>query len=442
VPIRDLFLTGIMFGLLPVCFRTPWIGMLVWSWIGYMNPHKQTWGFARDLPFALLVAIAILIGLLFSKDPERRPIPWRRETILLAALWFWFLVTTIFAIYPEDAWMQLEKVSKILLFIFITLKLFQTRERLRWLFVVIALSIGYYGLKGGFFVLRTGGAFNVQGPEDTFLGSNTDLGLALTVTLPFLLMLTRDETRPWLRRTFLVLFGFSILATVFTYSRGAMLAMPLVLAMLLLRARRRVLGFAAIAAVALFVWYFAPEEWFARMQTITNYEEDASAQGRLVSWGVAWNLALDRPLGGGFWAVPRPETFAQYAPEYTGVHSAHSIYFGVLGDHGFVGLALFLALLFSCLVTLGSLRYRLRRVPDAKWLVDYAQMVQISLVGYMVGGAFLTKAYWDLSFHLMIFAPLLVTIAERQGFLRKRTVPAPVVRRRARDGSLPRPGIA
>src|SRR6266571_2165848 len=173
MPIRDIILTAVILGLLPICLTRPWIGVLVWSWVGYMNPHRLTWGFATALPFAMLVAICTLAGLLFTRD--KKPIPWVRETYLLAGLWIMFTITTIFAFYPDEAWEQWDKVSKVLLFTFITLKFFQDRTRLRYLFFVIALSIGFYGVKGGIWALFTGGMNRVYGPDSSFLGSNNSI---------------------------------------------------------------------------------------------------------------------------------------------------------------------------------------------------------------------------------------------------------------------------
>lgn len=67
MPIRDIFLTAFVLLLLPVCFLRPWIGGLVWAWLGYMNPHRLCWGFAHDLPFALVVALATMGGAIFSR---------------------------------------------------------------------------------------------------------------------------------------------------------------------------------------------------------------------------------------------------------------------------------------------------------------------------------------------------------------------------------------
>jgi probable O-glycosylation ligase (exosortase A-associated) len=436
ISLRDLVFSFSMSVLLPMCLLRPWVGILVWSWLGYMNPHRLVWGFARhSVPWAMLVAAFTLVGMLLARDPEKGPIPWTRETILLAGLWAWFLFTTIFAWYPEVAWDQLEKVSKILLFTFLTLKFFQTRERLHALFMVIALSLGFYGLKGGLWsLLVSGGVHQVLGPEGSFIGGNTEIGLALAMVLPFLYYLARLEQRRWLKRLMQVTFGFSILAVVFTHSRGAMLGLPVVFLMLFARARHKIIGVVAIGLLGAFVTVFAPQEWLAKMETIGSYEEDQSANARFVSWQVATRLALESPLlGGGFWVLPHAEVFARYAPGYPMTFSAHSIYLSVLGDHGFPGLALFVTLFASCFASLIALRRRLRHVPGAEALIAYTQMIEISLAVYAIAGAFLTMAYWDMYYHLVSFVILLQVVAHREAA----RAPAPVARRVERRTTRP-----
>ena len=70
---RDVALTVFILGMLPVILARPWIGIVMWTWIGIMNPHRLTWGFAYDMPFAFMVAIATLIGFLVSREPKRFP---------------------------------------------------------------------------------------------------------------------------------------------------------------------------------------------------------------------------------------------------------------------------------------------------------------------------------------------------------------------------------
>jgi probable O-glycosylation ligase (exosortase A-associated) len=436
ISLRDLVFSFVMVVLLPLCLVQPWHGILVWSWLGYMNPHRLVWGFARhSVPWAQLVAAFTLVGILFTRDPEKRRIPWTRETILLAGLWAWYLVTTIFAWYPEPAWSQLEKVSKVLLFTFLTLKFYQNRERLHALFMLIALSLGFYGLKGGVWsLLISGGVHQVMGPEGSFIEGNTEIGLALAMALPFLYYLARLEQRYWLKRLMQVTFGFSILAIIFTHSRGAMIGLPVVLLLLFARARHKIVGLVAVGLLGVFVTMFAPQEWLSRMESIASYEEDQSANARLVSWRVATRLALDSPLlGGGFWVLPHAEVFERYAPGHPTQHSAHSIYFSVLGDHGFVGLALFIGLFASCFASLIALRRRLRDAPGAEALIAYSKMIETSLAVYAVAGAFLTMAYWDMYYHLVSFVILLQVVAQREAT----RAPAPVARRPERPGRRP-----
>ena len=51
---RDIIVTLAVFGTLPFIFWRPWIGILVWCWLGYMNPHRLAWGFSTSMPFALI----------------------------------------------------------------------------------------------------------------------------------------------------------------------------------------------------------------------------------------------------------------------------------------------------------------------------------------------------------------------------------------------------
>ncbi len=67
---RDYFVFAVVMGSLPFILRRPWIGIIMWCWLSYMNPHKLSWSFAREMPFAMLVALATLTGMLFMREPR------------------------------------------------------------------------------------------------------------------------------------------------------------------------------------------------------------------------------------------------------------------------------------------------------------------------------------------------------------------------------------
>lgn len=400
MPIRDIFVTTIVLGSLPSCFVRPWIGVLVWAWLGYMNPHRLGWGFAYDMPFAQIVAAVLLAGLLVTK--ERSLLPNLRETGLLIALWIVFFFSTLFAVYPAEAWTMLNKVSKILFMTFVTMILFQDRIKLQALVWVITLSLGFFGLKGGVWGILTGGGGHVLGPPGSFIAGNTEIGLALNMILPMIIFLRRDVTQVWLRHFLLAMFGFTVIAILLTHSRGALLGLIAVLACLFLKSRAKFVFILLVCVSIPVALTTLPENWFGKMETISTYEEDTSAMGRIEAWEMATQLALDRPLLGAGFRCFTPEMYEYYFPgAFRKGVDAHSIFFQVLAEHGFGGFAVYVGLILSTLLSLRQMVRKSRNDPALHWIYNYSQMLEISLVGYIVSGAFLSRSYFDLFYHII-----------------------------------------
>ena len=90
-------------------------------------------------------------------------------------------------------------------------------------------------------------------------------------------------------------------------------------------------------------------------------------------------------------------------------HAAHSIYFQVLGEQGFIGLVLYLLILVLGLLNAGIVMRQTRGRPELLWAYDLANMLRVSLVGFCAGGALLSMAYFDGMFLLIA---LLSTLRE------------------------------
>lgn len=409
---RDLFITGLIFSLLPLVFKRPWLGILLWSWLGYMNPHRLAWGFAYDLPFSMLVGVVTITAFLASK--EKKDMPWTRETVVLLLFVGWMLVTTLFAFYPDVAWLQWNKVWKIQLMIFLTALIITDRHKLHWLVWVIALSFGFYGVKGGIFTIINGGAYRVQGPTETFIAGNNELALALVMTIPLIRYLHLQETRKWIRIGLASAMVLTGVAAVGSQSRGGLVAMVAMGLFLWLKSRNKIVTGFYMAVVVGLIAAVMPQAWYDRMNTINSYEEDQSAQGRINAWHTAFNVAKDNITGGGY-ELWRPAVFRQYAPNPFNVRDVHSIYFEIMGEHGFIGFGLFMLLGLLAWIRARQVIKRCKKDPDKKWAADLASMIQVSLVGYAAGGAFLGMGYFDLPYHLMI---ILVLAAKFTGVLK------------------------
>ena len=416
---RDILVTAIVFGVLPFIFKRPWIGIMLWCWLGYMNPHRQTWGFAYDMPFAFICAIVTITAFLFSK--EEKEMIWTRETVLLLMFVGWMLITTFFAFYSDLAWLQWDKVWKIQLMVFLTAMIIKERKHLYWMIWIIALSLGYYGVKGGIFTIVNGGAYRVQGPAGTFFGGNNEMALVLAMLIPLIRYLHLQATQQWVRWGLATAMVLSGVAAIGSQSRGGLLAMAAMGLFLWFKSRHKFITGIYLVVAVMIIGAVMPQEWYDRMNTIKTYEQDDSALGRINAWHTAFNVAKDRVTGGGY-EMFRPPTFRQYAPESFRVHDVHSIYFEVMGEHGFIGFGIFILLALFTWLRANQVIRECKNDPGRKWAADLAAMIQVSLIGYGAGGAFLGLAYFDLTYHLMI---ILVLAAKFSGVLEKpATVPA------------------
>lgn len=409
---RDFVLLVIFVGLVPFVFVRPWTGVLVWSWIGYMNPHKLGWGFTHTLPVAMIFGGLTIALMFFTKD--KKGIPLTGETIVMLLLAILFTLSSAFSWEPEYAWPEWDKVMKILLFTFVTLVFIYGKERIHALFVVIAVSIGFFGVKGGLFALRTGGHEHVRGPIGSFIEANTALGLAMLMVLPLILMLARHAGNRWLRRLGYIAAGLTCIAIVFTYSRGALVGLAAVSPLLFLKAKKKALLLILLVPLAWFGPDLVPKHLVNRAATIETFKQDNSAMQRIQAWGVAWNVALQSPLVGAGFKLEDTSTqkwmsYAMFRGDWPdqSARAAHSIYFQMLGEQGFTGLILFLMLLALALATLSRVKRMAKGVAGNEWMADYATALQIGLVGYAVSGAFLSLAYFDLFYAYVALAVIM-----------------------------------
>jgi probable O-glycosylation ligase (exosortase A-associated) len=429
---RDIVVTLLVFSAVPFVLVRPWLGILLWSWLGYMNPHRLSWGFAYDFPFSQVAALATLTGLVFTRD--RRGLPLTGTMVVWLLFLGWMTVTTYYALDPTVAMADFEKTMKIQLFALLTVSLIRTRERLTALVWVIALSLGFYGLKGGLFVIRGGGEWQVWGPPGSFIEDNNALALALIMVMPFLWYVYTSSRQRWLRWGVGMTMVLSCASILGSHSRGAALAGAVMLLTMWMKSSRRWLMGSAMLTLVPVLILSMPEKWFERMETVATFQQDSSAMGRLRAWEFSIDLARQRPIGGGFGSFEETN-YRRFAPDIAQeveeigdgrFQDAHSIYFKVLGDHGFPGLVLFLMLGVMTYRSASAVIRQVRDVPQMQWAANLAAMTQVSMIGYAVGGAFLGLSYFDLYYHLIaIIVVLRAIVAEEPEAIREVFAPIP-----------------
>ena len=419
---RDVIFSLLMLGGLGMALRKPWIGALIWVWMGLMNPHRYTYGFAFNLPWSQMVAAVTLIGLMRTQE---RQSPFRDTWTpgLIVLFTVWVTISWLNGRFIEEEFNAWTRVIKTFGMLLVMMALVYRREHIEALVWVIVGSLALLGAKGGLFTVATGGSYRVWGPLESWVYDNNAFAVALIITIPMIRYVQLRCTKRWQRITLGVMAALCAAAALGSQSRGALLAISSMALLLWWRGRNRMIGAVIIVALAVGLLTMMPESWYARMNTIKTYDQDTSALGRLSAWQVAIGLANDKITGAGFRAG-----LGEYFMKYLGIEHeglvAHSIYFEVLGQHGYIGLLIFVSILISAWRCAGAVRKKAAGIPEAQWCVQLASMCQVSLLGYIVGGAFLTLAFYDLPYYVMALAVLTRQWVERRGWETDAVVPA------------------
>ena len=416
---RDIALFSGFIALLFPVFKYPHLGALVWCWTALIVPNNFVFGFMGDIPLNKITALLTLFAWAISKNSRKLP---PSGTLVLLGLFG--LVGTISAFtgiansdVSHNEW---EKFAKILVFTFVIAGLITTKERIDALLYAIYLSLGFHGVWEGAKFIASAGGYHIWGPEGSILGDNNHFALGMVAFLPIVLYLYKQSQNKLVK---LVFIGSSllVLASIMgTFSRGGLIGIAAVGIYALFNIRRKAIYLGVTTPLIMGAAYFAPDRWSDRMDTIASANQLDSFMGRIIAWKQSTLIALDHPFfGGGFHAVQNFEVWSYYArffdrlafiptslPNTLSAHAAHSIYFQVLGDLGFLGLMLFIAILVSSWRNASAVVRAARDHPEWAWASNLATCLKYSLIAYVVSGAALSMAYFDYMY--MLFALLVV----------------------------------
>jgi probable O-glycosylation ligase (exosortase A-associated) len=376
-------------------FVHPFIGALLWEWFTLQSPHQEAFGFVQSAPVNFIIACVTIVALVFSR--ERKLPPPGSIVTLLVLFTLWMTFNQFFAFDTSYSWPLWSRSVKIFVFGLLIAAMASSRLRLYCVAWIAVISLYYYGVKGGLFTILTGGNYRVFGPPDTVIGDNNQLAVALLMVVPFANYLRGQLENKYLAALLAAASIITVLAVLGTYSRGALVGLGAMALLILLRTKRRFIYIGLVGIVSTFVLYFMPTSYFNRMNTLGAVQDDASFQGRLHAWRVAFGYASDHfPFGAGIYGAQLPGVYRAYYPNDTVLHAAHSIYFEILGDNGFIGLILYIFLLAAAFISCANIIRRTRKEPTLQWAKDMAVSLQTSLAVFCVAGAALSMAYYDL----------------------------------------------
>src|SRR6185369_4523999 len=110
---RDILIVSIVLAGLPIGLFRPYLGLLMYAWISYMNPHMYAWSFGQTFPVAKISALSVFGGYIFSGFGNVGIVR-HRENLLMLLLLMVFTVSTLGAIYPNEAFVRWMDVTKLI----------------------------------------------------------------------------------------------------------------------------------------------------------------------------------------------------------------------------------------------------------------------------------------------------------------------------------------
>lgn len=434
---RDLLVFATVLYLLPVSFRRPFTGLMLFSWLAYMRPQDLCWGFARDMRFSFYVGLTMVVGW-FVLERGRKPFTrWDVRTLLMLALGVLVSLSYAFAEHQNVYFTRyFIEFLKIILVAWFTVGQVDSKERLRAMLWMIAGCLAFYGAKGGVFGVLTGGATILRGPGG-MMEDNNDFALALVMNIPLLWYLGHDDRdKPFVHKGTRIAIFLTVITVALTHSRGAFVAMCTMALWIAWRSGKLFRAAAGLALCGVLFVSLAPESVLERLSTIGDTQE-SSAAARLRSWSVAMKMVGDNPLlGVGL------RNFQPRYLEYAGIpideearvktYVAHNSYLQIWAENGSLAFGCFLVMLGSVFVACRKVYWMGRSRPDMAWAANYARMMEATTIAYMTGATFLNRGHFDLLYHWLALVTSLYLVAR----MHHRALP------QAQEGKAFRTGVA
>ncbi len=373
---------------IPMITIYPHVGVYMYYWFTWLNPHRVVWGLL-NLDWGKIIALMTIIFIFLSREEKKYPLS--AISIFTVIFFVWTSFTTFVAKYPDHAFQAYTDWLKVFVMMSVTTILIRDRLRLHGLIWIVCISMAFWGVKSGVFTLITGGNYHVLGPEKSAIFGTNEIARAFMMSIPLMYYLALQSRHKYVRWAMLIVTGLTVMGMIGTTSRTVFAVFALMAVFWWMRSKNK-LKLAVVAVLTLSVLFLVlPKErlsgLFEKHQTSTEIEGDSSFQHRVKIWNyIVDELAGKSPIvGGGFKSVLRE---ARMEP--------HSNYFQVLGEHGYVGLAIYLFLGVTALLQTNRIYNQTKNDPELTWARDLAQMLQLSFIGYFAAGVTKNHAFFEM----------------------------------------------
>lgn len=412
---RDIAISFVLIILIFYSYKKTFISVSLWLWSSVITMKSLVYGFAGAIAFNQIFALITLATYLIN--PKTRPkVIIDSLSILIFTFFVWTTLSSLFSnAYAGTVWFRWDIFMKIILFYFMAILILEKKLHIDFVIWILVVSVGAIAAGEGLKFIFSGGGHKIielRGIES----DNNFAAVVILTLLPLTFYLISQTAHKLLRLGLIGVSILMILGIIATYSRGGFLGLAILALFFIMSSKNKILWVMFFILIIMSAPFWMPEQWIGRMDTIGTIDEDGSFMHRVQVWKMCVLIAIDNPFfGEGFKSVENVAIWQKYVSDFylldfiptTDVNfnektrSAHSIYFQVLSEHGFIGLFLFLAILVTAYFKLNLIISKAIKNNMDEWIINLAKMLKLSLIVYSVTGAAVSAAYLDLFYGVL-----------------------------------------
>jgi len=421
----DLFLLIVIIAFVFVGLKHPYIAFSGYIWVDMLSPQSLTYGFLVGKPLALIIGVTCIVSVFFNVNQLSKL--HKSNIAILLLLWVvWVTLTTVSALFPEAAWFKWDSVFKTIFMSILLCFVISSKEQLEHCLIIFTVSIGYYIIVAGLKTIGGNGGYGrilVSTGTNSGLAESSTLAMVAVMVIPLILYLKDHSVilKPLLKYKYVSYLAIllSIAAVIGTGARTGLVALAAFTGIYWLKSQHKVkLFFGIVVCISIAFVFFVNDDWSSRMQTMNNASEDSSAQGRMLVWQWTWDFVKTHPLGGGFGAFRANaglwQLYADIPIAGEKFKAFHSIYFETLGEHGHIGLIIYLSLIFLSWISNKKLSKEAKVEKIPAWVGSLAYALNNSIIIFCVAGAFIGVASQPVIYYLIVFSIVLQKLAYKK----------------------------
>ena len=395
---RELYVVMVFVLLTTAGFVAPFVFGLGYVWVDVFYPQYVV-SLLSQFPVALITGGGAILGYIVMD--RRSPPRLTLHTCLVLLFILWISLTTSWAVVPDPAFFKWNWAVKTVAFSVFIPFIFRTRVHIEAFLLVYVFSASAniipFGVKT---LMGSGGYGRTLGllGRNIGLGEGSALSTVSIASIPVLLYFwNHSQILPKTRWTKVMLGGLlvcAVMAPIGTVARTALIGYAVIGFFIWLRSRRKVAVGILMAVAVVGILATTSKSWVDRMNTIDAPTSEASASTRLLVWKWTWDYVREHPLGGGF-DVYRINVLTHDGSDNNGQswtetgRAFHSTYFELLGEHGFVGIGLFLMVALTSVMYLREVLRKTRDIPELEWCNTLAYVLLTSLLAILACAAFI-----------------------------------------------------